>query len=274
MVTLKQFVDFNNDLVAEWMNAKQTNTLPAFASTNPTFTMYDRVVSNLIVDDLPEPYYGKPAGISLETKPQNNVVVINANPYGDPDILSPLHCFWYATGCTNYLEFAAKILTNKKSTDPGAYEWFMPKWDWINDRIFNGNGKISDALSIELCPFHSPTFGDISKQLNSNNQLKNHINNYVIEPMCEAISNSTFGIGITFKKNVHDVLISHYNFSPVKPPITIPSGYTFELIENNEGIKVLCILGGAWGHVPAVNSTFKINEINAIQTLTNLPLPI
>lgn len=215
------YYKFWNEFVEAWFNSMQSQKNRNIAEEKARKFWN---ASSINLDELPEPYYGKP-------HKDVDAVFINLNPgmsTGDDlestkffsKLTAPEADGWlireYAkTKC--YREYANKwscLSPDLRNHDPEVcgVRWWQDiapnpiggRMSWVR-RIY---GKIdvcpSKVFALELCPFHSKRWGF---DLAANQGLKDFINEHVIEPAIVATIENELPFAIAVGAAIRDVLV-------------------------------------------------------------------
>lgn len=190
------YYKFWNDFVEAWFAAMQTQGNMNVAER---IAMQFGNASSINLDELPEPYYGKP-------HEDVEAVFINLNPgMSTGDDLESTKFFSKLTApnpdgwlikkfvkTKNYREYANScscLDPNLRSNNPEVcgVKWWQgldPKsiggrMSWVRRIYDKADMCPSKVFALELCPFHSKRWGF---DLEENQVLKDFINEHVIEP--------------------------------------------------------------------------------------------
>lgn len=216
----EKYYKFWDDFVGAWFTSMQSQKDRNIAER---IAMQFGNASSINLDELPEPYYGKPhedvdavfinlnPGMSTEdglesTKFFSKLIV----PYPEGWLIKK---FAKTKSYRDYANGCSCLDPNLRAHNPevcGVKWWqdLAPKpiggrMSWVRRIYNNANMCPSKVFALELCPFHSKRW---EFDLTENRSLKDFINEHVIEPAVIATIENGLPFAIAVGASIRDVL--------------------------------------------------------------------
>ena len=185
----KDFFEQSDRFIQEWRKS------PEECARKSVYLQASGGEKSFLYEDknfMPEPFLGNPERCSA--------VMLNLNP------AAPMGKF-----CKDN-DYANEIISDGYSErakewkifeeNDGGFIWWAKRENWLN-RILGNKDTTLKPFSIDICPWHSKSWGKLDYQ---NKKLIDTINENVLTPAFNAVKNSRIPFAIAIGKDFYDVL--------------------------------------------------------------------
>lgn len=270
-------------------------TLNVYIEKEQSYWFKDESLRKLLCPiHMPEPYWGDPGCCSI--------VVVDYNPAGGTDMnphtyrgngVYPVNTMIDYVNKESYSKLAKDfpILKAKKELEKdkrwwlrsyGGRQWWRRKIEWMlhltqpdSEPSKEWPENVSYPFAIELCGWHSPNWPDNTKAIDDNNDLKESIRKWFVNPLLESIEESTSKMAVCVGAQFKPSILTKYfdkgninitkdiaNFLPIKVTEgvkyieTVNYKYRIKIMNDNEVSPVL-----SKDSMETINMGVSINKI-------------
>lgn len=185
----KDFFEQSDRFIQEWRKS------PEECARKSVYLQASGGEKSFLYEDknfMPEPFLGNPERCSA--------VMLNLNPAApmgkfrkDNDYANEIISDGYSERAKEWKIF---------EENDGGFIWWAKRENWLN-RILGNKDTTLKPFSIDICPWHSKSWGKLDYQ---NKKLIDTINENVLTPAFNAVKNSRIPFAIAIGKDFYDVL--------------------------------------------------------------------